>query len=66
MRAEARHEILVEQLKDKSCEVRFEIQEESCFEVEDIDDDINEDFKLDVKEEHFDESGLESTSDEEK
>ena len=53
-------------MEDSLCKLRFEQQEEACFEVEDIEDKINEEFKLDVKEEYFDESGIESTLDEEK
>ena len=67
---EVRYEVLVEQLKDKLCKVMYEQQEESCFEVEDIENKINDEFKLDVTKEFFDEcfdeNDLESTSDEEK
>ena len=40
--SEARCEVLVQQLKDESCKVRFEQQEDAHFEFQDIDDRTNE------------------------
>ena len=66
MCAEVRHEVLVKNLKDELCKVRFEQQKEAHFEVEEVEDKMYKYFRLDVKEEYFDESRLESTLDEEK
>ena len=53
---EARHEVLVEQLKDESCKVMCEQQEEAHFKVKDTENaKANEEFKLDVRKEYFDE-----------
>ena len=63
---EVRHKVLVKQSKDELCIAMLVQQEEECFELEDVKNKINDEFKLDVKEEYFDECGLESASDDEK
>ena len=63
---EARHKVLVEWFKDKSCRVILAQHEEEYFEVEDAKNKTNEEFKLDAKDEYFDNHGLEIISDNEK
>ena len=60
------HKVLVEKLKYALCVLIFFHQEEDHFEVKDIQNKINDEFKSHVKEEYFDKHGLESASDDEK
>ena len=53
MRVEVRCEELVEKLKKKLCSVIHMNQEEACLEVKDIREEIDDEFALDVRDEHF-------------
>ena len=63
---EVRHKVLIQQLKYELCRLILVNQDDGCFEVEEMTSKINEENKLCVKEEYFDECGSESTSDDEK
>ena len=45
-----RHEELEEKLKDELCKVRYAQQAEECFEVEDTEEEIEDEFNLDLLE----------------
>ena len=50
---EAIHEMLVDNLKQELCRVTPNSQDECYLEVEDIKNNIDKEFYLDIKEEHF-------------
>ena len=50
---EVTHETLVDNLKDELCRVTCNSQDEHYLEVEDVKKNIDKEFYLDVKEEHF-------------
>ena len=60
MHVEVRHKALVAESKDKLCRAMFVQQEKEYFEADDKNKKINDENKLDTKEEYFDECDLES------
>ena len=65
MNVEIRHDALVEQLKEELCGVIFMHQEEEYLEVEEMKKEIDKEFALDIRDEHFDESKEEESCHEE-
>ena len=66
MHVEVRHDVLVENLKDKPCRVIFGKQEEECLKACDVKKETHDENKFGMKIEYFDEYDLDSVTDDEK